>query len=247
MEEGGNGATAGRRSRWTLLVVVSALVVAAVVLAVALWWAITSEQRVTSYAVRGPLDAIALDLGSADAEIVGARDDAVVEVRRTDRYAFDQRAVGRRGVSDGVLRLSSRCASAILGTCSADYRLAVPNNVPITVRTSSGDVQLAGFRGSARIDTQTGDIVANSFCGFLLHARADRGDVSATAACAPERLELRSRTGDVTAVVPAGRYRIDAGSDEGSRTLRGLRPVDDAPFEILAFSGAGDVQIEAGP
>ena len=70
--------------------------------------------------------------------------------------------------------------------------------------------------------------------------------MSATAACAPERLELRSRTGDVRAVVPPGRYRIDADSDDGTRTVRGLAPVDDAPFQILALSRGGDVRIEAG-
>lgn len=230
-----------------MLVAVSAVVVTAVALAIAIWWALSSERRVTSYSVRGPLSAISLDLGDADAEIVGGRDEPVVEVRRTDRFAFDQSADNRRAVSGGVLRLRSRCASAILGACSATYRLIVPNNVPIAVRSGSGDVQIAGFRGSARIETRTGDIAASSFCGFRLQARADRGDVSATAACAPERLELRSRTGDVEVVVPPGRYRIDADSDEGSRTVRGLLAVDDAPFQILALSGAGDVQVEAGP
>ena len=247
MRDGETRPAGGQRSSWTLLVGVSAVVVGGVALAIAVWWAMSSERRVTSYAVRGQLEAISLDLGNADAEIVGGRDEPVVEVRRTDRFAFDQPAAGGREVSDGVLRLRSRCAPAILSSCSATYRLIVPNNVPVTVRTGSGDVQLAGFRGSARIETKTGDIAASSFCGFRLRARADRGDVSATAACAPERLELRSRTGDVAAVVPPGRYRIDADSDDGERTVRGLLSVDDAPFQILALSGAGDVQVEAGP
>jgi hypothetical protein len=236
-----------QRSNWTLLVAVSALIVLCVVLAIAVWWAVSSEARVNSYDVRGQLEAISLDLGSADVEIVGGRDQPLVEVHRTDRFAFGQQPVSRRTVSDGVLRLRSRCPPAVAGTCTATYRLTVPNNVPITLRTGSGDVQIAGFRGSARIETQTGDIVASAFCGFLLQARSDRGDVSAAAACAPERLELRSRTGDLRAVVPPGRYRIDADSDAGVRTLRGLQPVDDAPFHILALSGTGDVQVEAGP
>jgi hypothetical protein len=247
MGGGEDRAVVDQRSSWTLLVAVSAVVVVGVALTIAVWWAMSSERRVTSYAVRGHLDAIALDLGNADAEIVGGRDETEVAVRRTDRFAFGRPPVSRRDVSDRILRLRSRCASGILGTCSAIYRLTVPNNVPIRVRTRSGDVELAGFRGSARIETQTGDIAASSFCGFLLQARADRGDVSATAACAPERLELRSRTGDVQAVVPPGRYRIDADSDEGSRTLDGLLPVEDAPFQIMALSGAGDVRVEAGP
>ena len=243
----GENRPAGRRSSWTLLVAVSSVAVLGVALAIGIWWALSSRQRITSYAVRGPLDAISLDLGNADADIVAGRDEPVVEIRHMDRFAFGRPPASRRAVSDRVLRLRSRCPSAILGTCSATYRLTVPNNVPITVKTGSGDVQIAGFRGSARIETQSGDIAASAFCGFLLQARAERGDVSAAAACAPQRLELRSRTGDVHAVVPPGRYRIDAGSDDGVRTLRGLAPVEDAPFQILALSGAGDVEVEAGP
>ena len=236
-----------RRSAWAWLVTLSACVVLAVVATIAVWWVASSEERITSYTVRGSLSAISLDLGDADAEIVGGRDEPVVEVRRTDTFAFGHPATSGRELDGGVLRLRSRCAATTLGTCSASYRLSVPNNVPITVVTGSGDVQLVGFRGSARIATQTGDIAASSFCGFLLDARAETGDVSATAVCAPERLELRSRTGDVEGTVPPGRYRIDAESDEGARSVRGLLPVDDAPFQILALSGAGDVALEAGP
>lgn len=239
--------TEQRRSAWARLVTVSACIVLVVAIATVTWWVASSESSVTSYTVRGSLSAISLDLGNADAEIVGGRDEPVVEVRRTDRFAFGHPAANGREIADGVLRLRSRCPPTTLGTCSSTYRLTVPNNVPITVVTGSGDVALDGFRGSARIATRTGDIAARSFCGFLLDARAEKGDVSASAACAPERLELRSRTGDVQAVVPPGRYRIDADSDEGDRSVRGLVPVEDAPFQILALSGAGDVELEAGP
>ena len=236
-----------RRTTWAWLVTGSACVVLAVGLAMAVWWALSSERRVTSYTVRGALSAVSLDLGGADAEIVGGHDDPVVEVRRTDRFAFGHTAAHRRDVSGGVLRISSRCPRTVLGSCAAAYRVSVPNNVPVSVRTGSGDVRLDGFRGSARIATGTGNIGASAFCGFLLQARAESGDVSASAACAPERLELRSRTGEVHAVVPPGRYRIDADSDEGARSVRGLRAADDAPFHILALSRAGDVAVEAGP
>jgi hypothetical protein len=247
MEGGEQRVAERRRMTWARLVTASACVVVGVALAMAVWWAVSSERRVTSYSVRGALTAVSLDLGGANAEIVGGREDPVVEVRRTDRFAFGHPAAHRREVSGGVLRISSRCPRTVLGTCAAAYRLSVPNNVPVSVRTGSGDVRLDGFRGSARIATATGDIGANAFCGFLLQARAESGDVSASAACAPERLELRSRTGEVHAVVPPGRYRIDADSDEGARSVRGLRAADDAPFHILALSGAGDVAVEAGP
>jgi hypothetical protein len=236
-----------RHSTWAWLVTASASVVLGVAVTTALWWVLSSEKRVTMYSVRGALSAISLDLGGAHAQVVGARDEPVVEVRRTDRFAFGHPPTNDRNVSAGVLRIRSRCPSTVFGTCSATYRLTVPNNVPVTVRTGSGDVQLTGFRGSARIGTQTGDITASSFCGFLLQARAESGDVSATATCAPDHLELRSRSGDIYAAVPPGRYRIDADSDDGVRSVRGLLAADDTPFQILALSVAGDVELEAGP
>ena len=237
----------GNRSTWALLVAASAGVVLLVAVTLGIWWVASREERVTSYAVRGALTAISLDLGSSDAEIVGGRDAPVVDVRRTDRYAFNRPAVARREVSDGTLRLRSRCPPSVIGSCAATYRLTVPNNIAVTVRTGSGDVRLNGFRGSARIDTRAGDVAADAYCGFVLRAQAESGDVSARASCAPERLELRTRTGRVRAVVPAGRYRIDADSDEGRRQVRGLTAADDAPFQILALSGTGDVEVEAGP
>jgi hypothetical protein len=51
----------------------------------------------------------------------------------------------------------------------------------------------------------------------------------------------------VRAVVPPGRYRIDADTDSGRRTIDGLTMAEDAPFQILALSDAGNVLLEAGP
>jgi hypothetical protein len=239
--------SAHAHSAWTLLVTASACIVGAVTLATAVWWALSSERRVSSYSVRGSLAGITLDLGGSDAEIVGGREEPVVAVRRTDRFAFHQEAEVERDIADGTLRIRSRCPDSVLRTCSASYRLTVPNNVPVTVRTGTGDVRLSGFRGSAQIDTSKGDITASAYCGFLLRARADSGDVSATASCATERLELRSRTGTVRAVVPPGRYQIDADSTNGSSQIQGLTPADDAPFQIQALSTSGDVDLRAAP
>ena len=47
------------------------------------------------------------------------------------------------------------------------------------------------------------------------------------------------------AVVPSGRYQIDAQSDSGESRLRGLTDTDDAPFLIQALSTSGDVSVEA--
>ena len=71
--------------------------------------------------------------------------------------------------------------------------------------------------------------------------------MSTSAACAPEQLDVRSRSGGIRVVVPAGRYRIDAESDGGDVAVRGLTRRDDAPFRIQALSGTGDIDLAAGP
>ena len=119
------------------------------------------------------------------------------------------------------------------------------DNVRVTVRTTYGDVRFTGYRGSASVDTGSGDVTVASFCGFALRARSQSGGVAAGASCALERLELRSRTGDVRAVVPAGRYQVDAETDDGDRIVRGVTVAEDAPFQIQALSSAGDVSVEA--
>ena len=233
-----------RPSPWGWLVAASAAILAAVAIALAVWWLASRETMIASYNVRGSLNGVTLDLGEADADIVGGAEGGVA-VRRTDRFAFGHRAVARRAVAGGVLRISSRCPETVMGTCSARYRLTVPDNVPVTVRTGSGDVSISRFRGSARVDTSAGDIAVGAFCGFALQARADTGNVQAEAACPLDRMELRSASGNVSVTVPPGRYRVDADSDTGQRAVRGLQAADDAPFQIQALSGSGNVDVEA--
>jgi hypothetical protein len=234
-----------RPSAWGWLVTACATLVGAAIFTLLLWWLVSRETTVATYSVRGSVNGITLDLGAADAEIVGGGDRPAVEVRRTDHFAFGRQAVAERRAAGGQLQIRSRCPDTVLAVCQAKYRLTVPDNVGVTVRTTSGDVRFTGYRGSAQVDTTTGSIAINGFCGFALRARSQAGNVTAGASCALERLELRSRTGDVRATVPPGRYQVDADTDVGRRTVRGVTVTEDAPFQIQLLSSAGDVTVEA--
>ena len=235
-----------RPSAWGWLVAVCACLVVGSLLTLAGWWLLSGERVVASYSVRGSVNGIELDLAGADALIVGGGDRPSVEVRRTDEFAFGRRAETQRHAEGGLLAIRSRCPRTVLDVCSSSYRLTVPDNVGVTIRTTSGNVSFTDYRGSAQVDTGSGDIAISGFCGFALRARALAGDVSADASCPVERLELRSRTGDVRAVVPPGRYQLDADADAGTRTVEGVTAAEDAPFLIQALSSAGDVAVEAG-
>jgi len=234
-------------SSWGRLVTISVFAVLAAVLVLLVWWAATTEERTGTYVVRGSVNGITLDIGDADLDIIGGGTQAALQVSRTDTFSFGHPAEAERVVRGGTLRLRSRCPAALIGSCSSAYRVRVPDNVPVTVRTTSGDVAATGYRGSARIDTATGDVSFNGWCGFNLQIRAVAGDVRAVAACSPERLQLRSRRGQVDALVPPGRYRVDAESDEGRRNVRGVDVAEDAPFQIQALSTSGDVSVGSGP
>jgi Putative adhesin len=203
------------------------------------------EERVASYPVRGTLDGLAFDLGDADITIAGGGARAGVAVQHTDRFAFGHGARVVRSSADGIFRVRSRCPRTVMHSCSVRYRVTVPDNLPVDVRTSGGDVRFDNYRGSARVATDRGDIDVSGFCGFSLVARAESGDVDAGAACAPQQLSLRSTTGSVHAEVPPGSYQVEAESASGSRTVRGIASAQGAPFSIQALSSAGDVLVEA--
>lgn len=234
-------------SSWSRLVTISVFAVLTAVLVMLVWWAATTEERTGTYVVRGTVNGITLDIGDADLDIIGGGTEAALQVSRTDRFSFGHPAEAERVVRGGTLRLRSRCPAALIGSCSSAYRVRIPENVPVTVRTTSGNVSSTGYRGSARVDTTTGDVSFNGWCGFNLQIRAEAGDVRAVATCPPERLQLRSRRGQVDALVPPGRYRVDAESDEGRRNVRGVAVADDAPFQIQALSTSGDVSVGSGP
>jgi len=234
-----------RASPWWWLVGASVLVLAGVAAVMGAWWAASRETRIATYRVIGTLSAVELDLDAAPVQIAGGAGGAV-EVVRTEHFAFGRRPRATRSVEGGVLRIGSRCPETIVGTCRASYRIAIPDNVQVIVRTSSGRVQIAGLNGSARVSTGSGAIAIDGFCGFSLIATSESGDVRGAAGCSPDRVELRSTTGNVRAVVPPDRYRVDAQSDSGTVRVRGLTVAEDASNAVQALSGSGDVTVEGG-
>ena len=226
----GPASSAPRVSRWGVVVMVSALLVVGGAAALLIAGLASSHERLVSFAVRGSLDGVSLDVGDGDVVIAGGGQRAQLEVQRT--------------VADGELRLRARCPSTLPSGCSVRYRLVVPDDVPVTVRTSGGKVSFGGYRGSARVTTRSGDIDIESFCGFSLEARAESGDIDVSTACAPQQLSLRSTSGSVLASVPAGRYMVEAESASGEHQVRGVDAVSESPFSIQALSSSGDVSVE---
>ncbi len=234
-------------SPWARLVIVCAVVIGGGLGALAIASFVSRTERVVTGVVRGSLDGVVLDLDDADVEIVrgGARESVALE--RTERFTFDHGPRVERRIDGATLRVRSRCPTTLLRSCSASYRLVVPDNVPVHVRTGSGDVRFRGYRGSIEVATDSGSVSVLAFCGFSLDVRTSRGAIDATAACAPQRLTLRSTSSAIQAVVPRGRYRVDVESTSGSRRVRGVVADDASPYTIQVLSTTGDVLVETAP
>ncbi|MEA2266305.1 MAG: hypothetical protein QOE27_1888 [Solirubrobacteraceae bacterium] len=208
-------------------------------------WLATQRDRTVVYRPPDQVRSIDLEIASGSVDVVGGRGEAI-RVQRTDRFAFDHPALERRSLAGGVLRLSSRCPRIIVGSCSASYRLVVPDDVSVAVRTGAGHIHFDDFRGSARIQSGSGPVAVDAFCGFGLTAASVSGSVRVVSACAPEKLDLRSGTGDATAIVPPGRYRVAAQSTTGQRHVRGIVPSAQAAYSIAVQSRTGNVTVAGG-
>ena len=233
-----------RVTPWRLAVAVSVLVVAGGAAAFGAAWLATGRTSTSSYRVGGKLAGVQIRVASGDVIVVGGAQGGV-EVRRADRSTFGHGPIEWRRTTLGRLEIASACPKLVVGACSASYRVAVPDNVPVSVRVDRGTIRVDGYRGSASLATGGGAIAVDDFCGYVLRAISAGGDVTAAASCSPQRLELRTTSGSVAATVPAGRYRIDASSGSGSAVVRGLTSDANAPWEIQALSTRGDVTIEA--
>ena len=145
-----------------------------------------------------------------------------------------------------MLQITSRCPDTVIGTCHAAYRIGVRDNVQVNVDDhAAAACASASLNGSARIQTGSGAIAVDGFCGFQLIATSASGDVRGAAACSPDRMELRStQRRRPRRSCPADRYRVDATSSRGSAEVRNLTETDDAPFAVQAISGTGDVLVE---
>jgi hypothetical protein len=230
---------------WPLLVSLSLVLLVGGTAVFAALWLLSGRTKTASYTVRGSPVGVQIRVVSGDVAILGGAEGGV-SVSRTDRSTFGRGPIEWRRWVGQRLEIASTCPRLVLGACTASYRVVVPDNVPVSVRADHGTIRVEGYRGSASLTTGAGAIVVDAFCGYTLRATTVRGDVSAVASCSPELLEVRSRSGDISATVPADHYRIDASAGGGPAIVRGLTSDPNAPWEIQALSASGHVTVEAG-
>ncbi|MDT7571574.1 MAG: hypothetical protein QOE05_1748 [Actinomycetota bacterium] len=110
--------------------------------------------------------------------------------------------------------------------------------------SSSGDVDVQRLRGAA-LDARSSNGYVSTYDLHVqvLTAHSGSGDVVVQDLDAPTVVRATSSNGNVTVRVPAGRYYVDARSNNGTVHVGGLTLDRRAVREITAVSSSGDVSV----
>lgn len=221
----------------------------------------TESARITRITVRpGSGDVVVRATGPADQ----------VRVKRTVRYQGDQPDT-RQEINGDELVLDTDCGfrcsisyevTAPAGvtvrgeTGSGNVELARVGTVDM--RLGSGDITVTGATGDVRAETGSGDIEVTDVTGAVV-LRASSGDVRARRLAGqvdaeansgnvtveldrPASARAHASSGDVTLLVPAGRYRVRSHTGSGDAHLA----VPDDPGASLLIdvsTGSGNVRL----
>jgi DUF4097 and DUF4098 domain-containing protein YvlB len=154
-----------------------------------------------------------------------------------------------------------------LGTasCHVTFRVQVPADTDISVRTGSGQLTVEGVAGAVRANSGSGDVRTRNLAGPVrlqtssgtvtgtglradsVRASTSSGDVTLGFADGPRTVQAGTSSGGVTiAVPPAAAYRVRADTSSGDKVLR-VRTDPQATRTIRAHTASGDITVRYRP
>lgn len=220
-----------------------AVAVAAAFVIAAMAWALvqavaapTGEQRVELAGAA----AVSIEVDQGDVDVRAAATAGRVSARAEVRAPGIEPARTAAAVG-GEARLSWSCR--FWTTCRVDVRADVPRDLRVRVRTSFGDIRVAGPVGDVDLETGSGDVEATSIEGGRATVRARSGGAMLAFDRRPSDVDVEVTSGDITLDVPAGAYRITAETRAGEVVLDGVRDDPAARGGILLDTTAGDVTV----
>jgi putative adhesin len=194
-----------------------------------------SSQGTTLIQAPLPGNRLELDLGSGDVELqAGSEQDVRVETTQHGWWQGQPVAVER--LADHVL-VRNEAHSALFGLCfgrcGLTYRITVPRDISLTVRTTSGDINASGAAGSLSLATGSGDVEANDIPSGVTVSTSS-GDVQLSDVGG--KLDVQTSSGDV---------QLDAGRVDGAtvRTSSGDVELDGVAGALALQSSSGDITV----
>ena len=230
------------------------------------YWALTgltegTKNSQTSYPVH---DSSLLVKGGAATVEVRPGDGTEIKVERQfERNVFGSDPNEKYDESEGKLELNSGGCGFLSFGCKTTYVLTVPRDLKLTVESSSGDMTIAGIQGATELKSSSGDIEVHDVRGPLdlksssgdleadgltatsVTAHSSSGSTSLDFAVAPETVEAKTSSGDVSIRIPSGTetYKVDTDTSSGDEAAN-VNNDPNAKRTITAKTSSGDVSIE---
>ena len=152
-------------------------------------------------------------------------------------------------LAGGRLTAQADCEATLgLGLCSVDYDLVVPPDLPLTLETHTGTIEVDGVAGDLHASTHTGSVDLRGLLSRRVEASTSTGSVEVHFVTAPDDVRADTSTGSVEVVLPAGptTYAVSASTSTGSTDVN--VPVDPASaHRITAHTSTGSVEVRTAP
>ncbi|MEW1753888.1 DUF4097 family beta strand repeat-containing protein [Streptomyces angustmyceticus] len=199
-----------------------------------------SKEAQRTYTVHDKVTALSATTHGGDIEIVPV--DAGGSVKVTEKYVYNEsKPTPAHSVKDGRLTLEAEdCGMG--RRCEVGYRVLLPRNASVELRTSGGDITVHGAAGGITAETSGGDISVADSAARTATARTSGGDVDLALSAAPDKVSGRTSGGDVTIRLPKGSYAVDASTSGGDRKVS-VPTDEDSAHEVTARSSGGDVSV----
>jgi hypothetical protein len=245
--------------RWLatgLLVTVAGMASVGVTACKAVTATTSTEQQSQTY--QKQINRIELNLDAGNITLAPG-DSSSVHVARTLHWRTTKPTIVE-DISGQTMRVTLTCPQQ--DGCSVDFTIELPAGVTVQAKTQAGDVKITDITGALDITNESGDIrVANavgevritgdsgqiSGTGLrspVFTAKSDSGDIELAFTDAPQTVEAKTQSGDVTVSVPrtSGNYRVQADTNAGRRTVS-VDVNSSSSRSITAQTDAGDVTV----
>ncbi|MFK4087694.1 DUF4097 family beta strand repeat-containing protein [Kribbella sp. NPDC020789] len=229
-----------------------------------LYWALTglsegNESGQSSYQLDGR--SLVVEGKSTSIEIQPGSGTELQVDRRFERNAFGSAPTDTFG--DGKFELKDTNCGFLSLNCKTTYVLTVPRDVKLTVKNSSGSIKVSGMTGETELKTNSGDITVDGLGGTLrmesssgdldgagltattVTTKSSSGSTELGFNSAPESVDAKASSGDVSIVVPSGTetYKVDSHTSSGDNEPN-VRVDPAATRSITVKTSSGDVSID---
>lgn len=194
---------------------------------------LSREDARSSATFRGAT-ALEVGLGFESVEIRGSATATTVRMTRSFSWSFT-RPTTSQSQSGGQVTVRSSCGFSPGRGCTGHVRLVVPEDLPVTVRTSDGSAVLHDLTGAVTVHTSDGHLSLRDISGPVDGSTSD-GGIDATGLSA--RSTFQTRDGSLRATGLSS-PNVTAESSDGSVELVFDRP----PSTVTAQSRDGSVEV----